>query len=31
VTDQLGGTIAYDWRAEGLQVRVDLPLSQLEA
>ncbi|MFC1460728.1 sensor histidine kinase [Microvirga arabica] len=31
VTDQLGGAIAYDWRAEGLQVRIDLPLSQLEA
>ncbi len=31
VTDQLGGAIAYDWRAEGLQVRIDLPLNQLEA
>jgi PAS domain S-box-containing protein len=31
VKDQLGGAIAYDWRPEGLQVRIDLPLSQLEA
>jgi PAS domain S-box-containing protein len=31
VTDQLGGAIAYDWRPEGLQVRIDLPLSQLNA
>jgi two-component sensor histidine kinase len=31
VTDQLGGAIAYDWRSEGLQVRIDLPLNQLEA
>jgi PAS domain S-box-containing protein len=31
VTDQLGGTIAYDWRREGLQVRIDLPLNQLAA
>jgi PAS domain S-box-containing protein len=31
VTDQLGGAIAYDWRPEGLQVRIDLPLNQLEA
>lgn len=31
VTDQLGGAIAYDWRAEGLQVRIELPLNQLEA
>jgi len=29
VTDQLGGAIAYEWRPEGLQVRIDLPLSQL--
>jgi PAS domain S-box-containing protein len=31
VTDQLGGAIAYDWRPEGLQVRIDLPLNQLKA
>jgi PAS domain S-box-containing protein len=31
VKDQLGGAIAYDWRPEGLQVRIDLPLNQLEA
>ena len=31
VEDQLGGSIAYDWRPEGLQVRIDLPLNQLEA
>ncbi len=31
VTDQLGGAIAYDWRPEGLKVRIDLPLSQLKA
>jgi two-component sensor histidine kinase len=31
VTDQLGGAIAYDWRPKGLQVRIDLPLNQLEA
>ncbi|MEE1655270.1 PAS domain S-box protein [Microvirga sp. CF3062] len=31
VTDQLGGAIAYDWRREGLLVRIDLPLNQLEA
>jgi len=29
VTDQLGGAIAYDWRPEGLQVRIELPLDQL--
>lgn len=29
VTGQLGGTIAHDWREEGLQVRIDLPLDQL--
>ncbi|MBM6580099.1 PAS domain-containing protein [Microvirga sp. BT689] len=31
VQDQLGGAISYDWRPEGLQVRIDLPLNQLEA
>jgi PAS domain S-box-containing protein len=31
VKDQLGGAIAYDWRPEGLRVRIDLPLNQLEA
>jgi PAS domain S-box-containing protein len=31
VTDQLGGSIVHDWRKEGLQVRIDLPLEQLEA
>jgi two-component sensor histidine kinase len=31
VTDQLGGAIAYDWRPGGLQVRIDLPLNQLDA
>lgn len=30
VKDQLGGAIAYDWRPEGLQVRIDLPINQLE-
>ena len=29
VTDQLGGEIVYDWRPEGLHVRICLPLSQL--
>nr|WP_246742325.1 PAS domain-containing protein [Microvirga splendida] len=31
VKDQLGGAIAYDWRPEGLRVRIDLPMNQLEA
>nr|WP_281381277.1 PAS domain-containing protein [Microvirga lupini] len=31
VKDQLGGAIAYDWRPEGLRVRIDLPLNQLDA
>ncbi|MGO4387962.1 HWE histidine kinase domain-containing protein [Microvirga sp. 2YAF29] len=31
VTGQLGGTIAHDWRREGLLVRIDLPLEQLDA
>ncbi|WP_230530133.1 sensor histidine kinase [Microvirga roseola] len=31
VTGQLGGEIAHDWRREGLQVRIRLPLTQLAA
>lgn len=30
VTDQLGGSITHDWRKEGLQVRIDLPLGPLK-
>jgi PAS domain S-box-containing protein len=29
VTDQLGGEVVHDWRPEGLQVRIRLPLGQL--
>ncbi|SCY29833.1 sensor histidine kinase [Microvirga guangxiensis] len=29
VTDQLGGTLQCDWRAEGLRVDLQIPLSQL--
>lgn len=29
VTDQLGGSIVHDWRKEGLQVRIDLPIENL--
>jgi two-component sensor histidine kinase len=28
ITGQLGGTIAYDWRPEGLRIRIELPRDQ---
>lgn len=29
ITEQLGGSIAYDWRREGLRVTISLPLAHL--